>query len=482
MNLNEDIISGIVERVVARIASNIGDSDASPAAVKPSVETGCGKSGIFNDIDSAVAAGKAAQVRLCMLSLKKRGEIIASIKKKCTENIENFSKMAVDETGLGRYEDKLAKNRIAIEKTPGMETLETTTYTGDDGLTLVERAPFGVIASITPCTNATETIISNVIGMVAGGNSVVINAHPTAKNVSVFTIKLINEAIMAAGGPDNLVTTVKVPTIATAQSLMKHPDVKLLVVTGGPAVVRAAMMSGKKVIAAGPGNPPVVVDETADIKRAARDIVNGASFDNNIVCIAEKEIIAVERIADELKDEMKKCGAYELNEMQTHALSKIIIESLPEHGHGVVNKNFVGKDAKVILKTIGIHVNDDIRLIITETQKDHPFVTMELLMPVIPIVRVKDVDEGIALAKLVEHDNNHTAVMHSKNIDNLSKMAKVCNASIFVKNAPSYAGVGFGAEGYASFTIASPTGEGLTCARHFTRERRCTLAGYLRIT
>jgi propionaldehyde dehydrogenase len=320
--------------------------------------------------------------------------------------------------------------------------------------------------------------------MVAGGNSVVINAHPAAKEVSTFNINIINEAIIDGGGPKNLITAVKEPTIATAQALMKHPDVKLLVVTGGPGVVKAAMNSGKKVIAAGPGNPPVVVDETADIKKAARDIVAGASFDNNIVCVLEKEIIAVGSITDELKAGMKKCGAYEINDIQARSLADVIIDKLPEteNQHGAVNKNFVGKDAKVILKQIGINVADDVRLIITETDKDHPFVTMELLMPVIPIVRVKDADEGIALAKKVEHGNNHTAVMHSKNVENLSNMARICNASIFVKNAPSYAGLGHGAEGYTSFTIASPTGEGLTCVRHFTRERRCSLAGYFRIT
>ncbi len=483
MNLNEDIISGIVEKVAARLSASAvtcgvpKDAPAERAGVD-------GVDGVFSDINDAVAAAKVAQEEFMLISLKQRAEIIASIRARCTRNIEKFSRMAVEESGLGRYSDKLLKNRLAIEKTPGLEIITAETFTGDDGLTLIERAPFGVIASIPPCTNPTETIISNVIGMVAGGNSVVINPHPSAKETSAYTISELNRAIIAVGGPGNLVTTVGKPTIASAQQLMKHPDVRLLVVTGGPAVVKAAMNSGKKVIAAGPGNPPVVVDETADIKKAARDIVNGASFDNNIVCVLEKEIIAVECIADELKTEMKKCGAYEITAIQARSLAKIIIDRLPDKNdsHGMVNKKFVGKDAKLILKRIGVAVSDDIRLIIVETEKDHPFVTMELLMPVIPVVRVKDVDEGIALAKKVEHGNNHTAIMHSKNIESLSKMARVCNASIFVKNAPSYAGLGFGAEGYTSFTIASPTGEGLTSARDFTRERRCTLAGYFRIT
>jgi len=479
MQINEDVISKIVNNVVARLNSA---PETEPVSDSACVRDGACESGIFTDIDDAVAAAKIAQVEFAGLTLAHRTEIIASIREKCTENIETFSRMAVDEVGIGRYEDKLKKNKLAIDKTPGTEALEPVTWTGDYGLTLTERAPYGVIASIPPCTNPTETIISNVIGMVAGGNSVVINSHPSAKNVSAYNIGVINAAIVEAGGPENLVTAVKVPTIASAQALMKHPDVRLLVVTGGPAVVKAAMNSGKKVIAGGPGNPPVVVDETADIKQAARDIVAGASFDNNVVCVLEKEIIAVDSIVDELKVEMKHCGAYEITDIQARSLAKLIVSADPDDGHLVVNKNFVGKDAKVILNEVGVIVGDDIKLIIAETDKDHPFVRAELLMPVIPVVRVKDADEGIALAKEVEHGNCHTFVMHSKNIDNLSKMARVCDASIFVKNAPSYAGLGFEAEGYTSFTIASPTGEGLTCTRHFTRERRCSLVGHFRIT
>ncbi len=490
MNLNEDVISGIVDKVVARLASVpafresiTGDDNAPVTAGCESPDITAGEVGIFYDINAAVAAAKSAQEEFIQLSLEKRTEIIASIRDICTKNIEAFSRLAVEETGIGRYEDKLLKNRLAIQRTPGIEILTPTVYTGDNGMTLMELAPYGVIAAITPCTNPTETIISNVIGMVAAGNSVVINAHPSAKGVSVFLIRTINEAIIAAGGPKNVVTTVKEPTIATAQALMKHDDVRLLVVTGGGGVVKAAMQSGKKVIAAGPGNPPVVVDETADIPKAARDIVDGASFDNNIVCVLEKEIIAVQSIADELKENMKRCGAYEINAAQALSLVDIIIDSLPDgESHGMVNKDYVGKAARSILREIGVNAPEDTRLIITETDKDHPFVQMELLMPVIPIVRVSDVDEAIALAKEVEHGNNHTAVMHSRNVHSLHKMARVCNASIFVKNAPSYAGLGLGGQGYASFTIASPTGEGLTCAKHFARERRCSLAGYFRIT
>ncbi len=479
MQFGEEQITAAVERVAKRLAAS-GALNVPPRQAAPSQTGGMG---VFATIGEAVTAAKAAFNSLDATPLEARGRIIEAMRRSALANIDQLARMAVDETGLGRYEHKLIKNRLAITKTPGIEILKTEAWTGDNGLTLLERAAYGVIGSITPCTNPTETIISNAIGMIAAGNAVVINAHPTAKKVTLFTIDLLNRAIVEAGGPPNLLATVAIPTIASANELMKHPGIALLVVTGGPAVVGAAMASGKKVIAAGPGNPPVVVDETADLAAAARCIVDGASFDNNIVCIVEKEIIAVEAIADRLLAELKKAGAYVLNAQQLRRLEKKIINRAPERAgdHGEVNKDWVGKDARLILQSIDVDVKDDIRLIVAEAQKGDPIVQMELLMPVVGLVRAPNVNSAIDIAVEVEHGFRHTAVMHSKNIDNLSRMARAVNTSIFVKNAPSFAGLGAGGEGYTSFTIASPTGEGLTTARHFSRERRCTLKDSFRI-
>ncbi len=490
--ITEDQIASIVKRVAERLGKGPQNGENTPARQaifnppvgypSSSITEMDDTYGIFDNIDSAVQAASRAFVDLNQLPLAVRGEIISSIRSTAMDEVENVAKMAVSETGLGRIEDKIKKNRLAIEKTPGTEILQPVTYTGDNGLTLVERAPYGVIGSITPCTNPFATLICNTIGMLAGGNAVVFNVHPTAKKISVYTVDMLNRAIVQAGGPKNLVTSITEPTIQSAQELMEHPLIKLLVVTGGPGVVKTAMNSGKKVIAAGPGNPPVVVDETADIHNAAKDIVNGASFDNNIVCIVEKEILAVASIADPLKSALKQNGCYELNPMQIRQMEKLLVQEPPSNdSHGIVNKKFVGKDARVILKEIGVNVGEEIRLVTAEVEERHPFVQMELLLPVIPLVRVSDVDTAIDKAKKMEHGFGHTAVMHSRNIDKLSRMAREINTSIFVKNGPSYAGLGFTGEGYASFTIASPTGEGLTNAIHFTRERRCTLKDRFRI-
>ncbi len=437
---------------------------------------------LFPDVEGAVTAARRAYLQLNDMPLAVREQMIAHIRRVMRENAQLLAYEAWQETGMGRYEDKIQKNLLNANRTPGTEILTPTAWTGDDGMTLVEYAPYGVIGSIIPSTNPTSTVICNAIGMVAAGNAVVFNAHPSARACSNHAVQLVNEAIVEAGGPSNLVCAVAEPTIETAQQIMRHPDVHLLTVTGGAAVVREAMQSGKRAICAGPGNPPVVVDETADLEQAGRDIVRGAAFDNNIICIDEKEIFAVAAIADDLKRVMCHHGAYEINVWQLNRLLKSIFTQVPPAGqHGNMNKAFIGKNASVLLKEIGVNVGDEVRLVLIEVERDHPLVLTEQMMPIVPLVRVRDADEGIDLAKRAEHGFRHTAVMHSKNLDHLSRMAREMDCSIFVKNAPSFAGVGYSGEGFCSFTIASPTGEGITNPISFSRIRRCVLKDSFRI-
>lgn len=467
--LDKDQLARVVEKVLSRLQQGDLPDNTGRMPARPL--------GVYATVDQAVAAAHDAHQTLVAIPLEKRREIIANIRRRCAEDVHTLSRMAVEETDLGRVDHKIKKNLLVIHKTPGVEILQPGAYTGDDGLTLIERAPFGVIGSITPCTNPSETIINNGIGMVAGGNGVVFNVHPMAKQTSAYTIDLINRASIEVGGPENLMTCVAEPTIASANALMTHKGIRLVVVTGGGAVVQAAMNSGKKCVAAGPGNPPVVVDETADIAAAARGITAGAGFDNNIICIDEKEVFVVEKVADQLIAGMEAQGCVQLRNHQITRLEKLILTPDREH----VNRDWVGKSAARMLREIDVPFRGDPPLIICDVGFDHPFVQHELLTSVLPIVRVKDVHEGIDLAKEAEHGFGHTASMWSKNLDALHRMARVANCSIFVKNASNTAGLGYGGEGYTSFTIASPTGDGLTTARTFTRERRCTLAGYFRI-
>lgn len=436
--------------------------------------------GVYENVLDAIAAAKKSQQQLMELSMKKRAEIIASMRKASLTNAEKLAIMANQETGFGNASDKIIKNILAAEKTPGTEDLFSTAYTGDDGMTLVELAPYGVIGSITPSTNPTSTIINNSISMVAAGNGVVYNPHPFAKKVTCEAISILNHAIKEAGGPAELLTAPLNPTMDTSKVIMTHEDIRILVVTGGEAVVNVAMHSGKKVIAAGPGNPPVIVDDTCNIKRAAYDIYRGASFDNNILCIAEKEVFVLNSVANDLRQGLVNNGAYELKAMEIDRVTKELFVT-GENNKLATNKKYVGKSAKTILDACGIRTNGDPKLIIAEVKEDHPFVTFEMLMPVLPLVRVRDIDEAITKAVIAENGNHHTAIMHSESVTNLTKVARALNTSIFVKNAPSFAGLGMEGEGFTTLTIATPTGEGLTSARSFTRIRRCTLSGGFRI-
>ena len=328
-------------------------------------------------------------------------------------------------------------------------------------------------------TNPTATIINNAISMIAAGNAVVFNPHPSAKSASQEAMRIVNEAIVKSGGPRFLITTVKLPTLESGKILMEHNDIPLLSITGGEAVVSVAMRTGKKVVAAGPGNPPVIVDDTAILPKAAKDIVDGASFDNNILCVAEKEVFAFENIADELIREMKKCGAYMISGEDIQKVVDTVLRR--KDGRYVISRKYVGRCAAEILKESGVEFTGDPRLIIAEVDRNHPFVMVEMLMPVLGIVRVRDINEAIAEALRAEQGCHHSAMIHSTNIKNMSAAAKVMNTTIFVKNAPSYSGLGFEGEGYATLTIATPTGEGLTSAKTFTRARRCVLHGEFRI-
>ncbi len=475
-----------ISRIINSVVQELGDGQVTepsraPAPRPVAIHPGQGD-GMFHDPDSAVMAAQAAYEQLSDMPLGLRKQMIAAMRATAREHAQVLAQFAAEETGMGRAEDKVQKNLLVANKTPGPEFLEPTVWTGDDGLTLTEWAPYGVIASITPTTNPTSTVINNSISMVSAGNAVTFNAHPRAKQCSAYTIQLLNQAIQSVGGPANLLTCVVDPTIQSAQDLMVHKRVRLLAVTGGIDVVRQAMKSGKRAVCAGPGNPPVVVDETADIEQAGRDVVIGGSFDNNLVCVTEKTCIVVERVANDLVEAMTRHGGYLITSWQLKRLMKSIFQEDRGPGKpGVMNKDFIGQNASVLLKEIGINVGSEVRQVVAVVEPDHQLVWSEQMMPIMPVVPMPDVDAAIDLAVQSEHGFRHTAVMHSKNIDNLSRMARAMDCSIFVKNAPCLAGLGRGGEGFTSFTIASPTGEGMTTCRSFSRLRRCTLKDNFRI-
>lgn len=460
------------EQIAAAVASALAKAAPSSDMSYP------GEDGIFEDVDSAVEAAEKAQKEYMKYPMSFRKQIVQVIRDftLVPEHLEYMAVEAVRQTGMGNVHDKILKNKLVAELTPGVEDLFTEAWSGDDGLTTIELSPFGVIGAITPTTNPTETILCNGIGMLAAGNTVVFSPHPRAKDLSIWLVKELNRVLAKIGAPANLISMVREPSIDNTEKLMAHKKIRMLVATGGPGIVREVLASGKKAIGAGAGNPPVVVDETADIAKAAKDIVDGCSFDNNLPCTAEKEVIAVDCIADLLRFTMQKHGAFELTDASLLAkLQELVMEGKRPR------TEWVGKSALTILEALGVEAPSNTRVIIMETELMHPFVQSELMMPILPIVRARDVDQAIEWAVLCEHDLRHTAIMHSTNVNSLTKMAKLIQTTIFVKNGPSLSGIGIGGEGYIAFTIAGPTGEGLTSARTFTRKRRCVLVGGLNV-
>jgi aldehyde dehydrogenase len=479
MQATEQLIRDVVQQVLAQMGSN-----GKAAAVAPKASRGyAGRHGIFTCVDEAVAAATEAFEELSHRTIAERKRMIDHIRRISIDDCVELGTMEMEETKIGRLVHKIEKLKTLGEKTPGVEFMRSEVFSGDNGLAVIEHAPFGVIGCITPVTHSLPTITGNAVSMIAGGNTLVVNPHPSGKKVAAEGVRRFNQAIYRDLGIDNLICLIAEPTLESANAIFKHRGVKLICVTGGPFVARAAMNSGKRAVVAGPGNPPVVVDETADLDRAARAIITGAAYDNNLLCIAEKEVFVVESVFDAMLAAMDRAGAVRLNAREVDALTKVAITQVGEgqDRHDVPAKEYLGQDAAVLARGIGKNVPEKTELLFGETDESNPFVPVEQMMPFLPFVRCRNVDEAIAKAKHYEHGFRHTSMIHSNNVRNMTKMGREMDTTLFVKNGPCMASLGLGGEGYLSFSIATPTGEGVTTPLTFTRERRCSLIDDLRI-
>lgn len=485
-SIDSQSIASIVRQVIAEIGqpSASGAAQAAPFVPASVASTSlAGAHGVFSSVDEAVKAASDAFEQLERLGIDGRKRAIAQIRRIAIEDAEELGSMEFAETKIGRLDHKIEKLGVLGEKVPGVEFLESQVFSGDHGLAVIEHAPFGVIGAITPVTHSLPTIACNAVNMIAGGNTVVVNPHPSGRQIAAEGVRRFNQAIERDLGIDNLVTLVAEPTLESAGELFAHRGVKLICVTGGPAVARAALQSTKRAIVAGPGNPPVVVDETADLDRAARSIIQGAAYDNNLLCIGEKQVFVVASVFDAMMAAMERAGAQQLSASQVDALTKraIVMAGEGAHRHPVPCKDLLGKDAALLAKAAGATVDPGVELVFGETDLDNPFVPTEQMMPFLPFVRCRDVDEAIERAHESEHGFRHTAIVHSNNVRTMTRMGRLLDTTLFVKNGPSVAGLGLGGEGYLSFSIATPTGEGVTTPLTFTRQRRCTLVDDLRI-
>jgi aldehyde dehydrogenase len=469
MQLSDDLIRNVVSEVLSHLRTG-----------QPAPSNGKARHwGVFDKVEDAVAAATDAQRKFETRGLVERKKAVDCVRKICSEQAATLGREELEETKIGRLPHKIEKLKVIADRIPGVEFLKTDAFSGENGVSLQEYAPFGVIGVITPVTHSLPTLACNAINMLAAGNSLVCNPHPSGARIACKGVQLFNQAIYQAIGIDNLITIVATPTLESAQAIFDHRDVKMLCVTGGPAVGRAALRSPKRAIVAGPGNPPVVVDETADLDNAARSIIAGGAYDNNLLCIGEKEVFAVGSIFDELLAAMKRSGAVQLDRSQIEALTKAAFVKVD--GKEVVHKDLIGQDAAVLAQKAGVKVPANTELLFGETEESHPFVDHEQMMPFVPFVRAKDVDRAIAMAKKWEHGFKHTAIIHSRNVETITRMGRELDTTLYIQNGPSMAGLGSGGEGYLSFSIATPTGEGVTTPLTFTRQRRTTTVGSMRI-
>lgn len=502
--VNETLIRDVVAEVLGRLGgapappaqlapATTAAANAAPAispvcgcpiGVKPSPKAGRGKFGIFQDADEACAAAHEAYQQLSEAGVAGRRKVIELVKEICWTKAEEWGRLELEETKIGRLDHKIEKLK-GQRGIPGVEFLNPYGLSGDHGITLEEFAPFGVIGAVTPSTHSIPTMACNIISMAAAGNAAVFNAHPGAYKCAVTAARFFNQAIHRELGIENLACIVDPPTLESFNAIAKNENVRLLCVTGGPGVVKAAMASGKRAVCAGPGNPPVLVDGTSCLDNAAKCVVFGAAYDNNLLCIGEKEVFVLEPFFDKFMAMLEKHGAYRLNDAQVERLSKAAFVFPPGQGagcpHPVVNRDLVGKDPEALAKAAGATISSGTQLLFAETDADHLFVEEEQMMPFLPIVRVKSVEEGIAAAKKAEHGYKHSAIIHSHDVANMTAMGKALETTLFIKNGSCLAGLGSGGEGYANFSIATTTGEGICNPRTFTRVRRCVMVDKLRI-
>ena len=462
-----------IEEIVSQVLRTL--QQEGPATVQPtmSVGTSSSRAGVFATANEAIAAAKTAQAAFVKLGFAKRREIIEAIKAVSLANAKHLADLAVQDTNMGNAAHKVMKNEGAVTLSPDVDDLISEAISGDSGTLLIEYVPFGVINSITPTTNPTSTVINHAIVMLSAGNAVVFSPHPNACDCTEETMHVINEAMVKAGAPANLLTSVANASLRTAKEIMEHPDIAMLVATGGASVVKAALSSGKKTIAAGPGNPPAIIDETADVPQAAKHVISGTSFDNNLLCIGEKALFVIESVANDTVQELTRNGGHLLNASQREALEAVVSEK------GESNKEYIGKDAMTILNAAGITAPSQTVAIVVEVPADHNFVINEYLMPILPVVRCSDFDEALAGAVRAEGGRGHTAVLHTNNTQRITQFTKAIDCTVVVINAPSYASCGLEGEGFLAMTIAGPTGEGFTRPRTFTRQRRLTIANNL---
>ncbi len=374
-------------------------------------------------------------------------EIVEEMALAAVNNHMELADLAVEDTELGVYEDKVTKNLYSTEyvydSIKDKKTIGVINENEDEG-TVDIAEPKGVIAGITPVTNPTSTTIYKALIALKAGNSIIFAFHPQAQECSAKTAEILHNAAVEAGAPENCIQWIEKPSLEATNSLMEHEEVDLILATGGSGMVKAAYSSGTPAIGVGPGNCPAFVEKSADLKQAINDIVMGKTFDNGTICSSEQSIILNEEIAEEGKELLKEHHAYILNEEETKKVEEVVIDKDPESNTCSVSVNVVGQPATVIAEKAGIEVPEDTQLLVAPLEKVGPQepLSAEKLSPVLGLYEVQSTEEGIQTAlNLVEFGGlGHSAAIHSNNDEVIDEFGRKIPASRVIVNSPSALG------------------------------------------
>ncbi|OOO69185.1 acetaldehyde dehydrogenase (acetylating) [Clostridium tepidum] len=400
----------------------------------------------IQEVRNLITRSKKAQKQLAKMSQEELDRITKAIADAGYENAAKLAKMAEQETGFGKWEDKVVKNTFASKAVyESIKDVKTVGIINDDKEKKVMEVgiPMGVIAGLIPSTNPTSTVIYKAMISIKSGNSIVFSPHPGAKKCILETVKIISEASEKAGCPKDAILSITVPTMQATDALMKHDDVSLILATGGSAMVKAAYSSGTPAIGVGPGNGPAFIEKSANVPLAVKRILDSKTFDNGTICASEQSIVVEKCMEETVVNELKKQGAYFLTKEQNAQLSKYIMRA-----NGTMNPQIVGKSVQTIAKLANIDVPKEARVLIayeTEVGSKVPY-SREKLSPILAFYVENDLES--AIERCVEILNNegagHTCGIHSENKEVIREFGLRVPVSRVLVNTPGTLG-GIGA-------------------------------------
>jgi acetaldehyde dehydrogenase (acetylating) len=396
----------------------------------------------IQQVRTLIAKAKKAQQEFSKFSQEKVDRVVENMVRASEREAVRLAKMAHEETGFGKWQDKVVKNKFASRVVyNNIKDMKTVGIINDDkDKKVMEVAvPVGVIAGLIPSTNPTSTVMYKSIIALKAGNAIVFSPHPSAKNCIIETVKILNEAAVEAGAPDGIIGAMTILSMEGTNELMKHKDIALILATGGEAMVKAAYSSGNPALGVGPGNGPAFIEKSADIPLAVKRIVDSQTFDNGVICASEQSIVVESCIKDKVIEELKRQNVYFLSREQSEKLGKFILRA-----NGTMNPQIVGKSAQVLAQLAGISIPEYTKVLISEqttVSKKNPY-SREKLTPILAFYCEENWEAACdrCIELLMNEGKGHTLIIHSNNEEIIKKFALTKPVSRILVNTPGALG------------------------------------------